>query len=225
MEERHYLISEMAKLLDTESHVLRYWEEELQLDIPRNELGHRYYTDLHIWLFGRIKELKEKGYQLKAIKEVLPEEMEAFENQHGLKTIKGEAKEGGIEPQIASVEAVAGEETAVKRQEFTPAQKMEQFQTIMTHIVSQALRSNNEALSQELSGKVGDRVIKEMNYVVRMKEEKEEERFKKLDETIRSFQRSQKIRAEVAATRTPVVPMKKKKRGLFRRKKNNFIKP
>ena len=225
MDERHYLISEMAKLLDTESHVLRYWEEELQLDIPRNELGHRYYTDLHIWLFGRIKELKEKGYQLKAIKEVLPRELENYRAEYGREGDGAEEKTGYREQEVMSVEAPAVEETAVKRQELTPAQKMEQFQTIMTHIVSQALKSNNEALSQEMSGKVGDRVIKEMNYVVRMQEEKEEERFKKLDETIRSFQRSQKIRAEVAATRTPVIPMQKKKRGLFSRKKKTFLKP
>lgn len=225
MEERHYLISEMAKLLDTESHVLRYWEEELQLDIPRNELGHRYYTDLHIWLFGRIKELKDKGYQLKAIKEVLPKEIETYRGLYGGENIKGEEEKGNMEREVTSVEAAVEESVEVELKELTPAQKMEQFQTIMTHIVSQALKNNNEALSQELSGKVGDRVIKEMNYVVRMQEEKEEERFKKLDETIRAFQRTQKIRAEVAATRTPIIPMQKKKRGLFSRKKKTFIKP
>ena len=37
--------------------VLRYWEEELELDIPRNEMGHRYYTDLHIRLFKQVKNL------------------------------------------------------------------------------------------------------------------------------------------------------------------------
>ena len=68
MAEARYLISDAAKKVDVESHVLRYWEEELELNIPRNEMGHRYYTDFHIRLFKQIKELKEKGYQLKAIK-------------------------------------------------------------------------------------------------------------------------------------------------------------
>ena len=71
MAEARYLISDAAKKVDVESHVLRYWEEELELNIPRNEMGHRYYTDYHIRLFRRVKELKEKGYQLKAIKGVL----------------------------------------------------------------------------------------------------------------------------------------------------------
>ena len=64
MSETHYLISDASKKVDVESHVLRYWEEELEMNIPRNEMGHRYYTDFHIRLFKQIKELKEKGYQL-----------------------------------------------------------------------------------------------------------------------------------------------------------------
>ena len=40
----HYMISEAAKQVGVESHVLRYWEEELELEISRNEMGHRYYT-------------------------------------------------------------------------------------------------------------------------------------------------------------------------------------
>ena len=69
MSETHYLISDASKKVDVESHVLRYWEEELEMNIPRNEMGHRYYTDFHIRLFKQIKELKEKGYQLKAIRQ------------------------------------------------------------------------------------------------------------------------------------------------------------
>lgn len=39
MDEVHYLISDASKKVDVEAHVLRYWEEELELDIPRNEWG------------------------------------------------------------------------------------------------------------------------------------------------------------------------------------------
>ncbi len=48
MDEVHYLISDASRKVDVEAHVLRYWEEELELGIPRNEMGHRYYTDFHI---------------------------------------------------------------------------------------------------------------------------------------------------------------------------------
>ena len=71
MEEKRYIISEAAEKTGIEAHVLRYWEEELGLDIPRNEMGHRYYTENQLQLFRQIKELKDSGFQLKAVKTVL----------------------------------------------------------------------------------------------------------------------------------------------------------
>ena len=46
MEEKMFMISDAAKQVEVESHVLRYWEDELELPIKRNKLGHRYYTCL-----------------------------------------------------------------------------------------------------------------------------------------------------------------------------------
>ena len=71
MDKVRYMISDAASLVNVEAHVLRYWEEELELNIPRNEMGHRYYTKENIQQFLKIKELKEQGYQLKAIKMVI----------------------------------------------------------------------------------------------------------------------------------------------------------
>ena len=42
MEKVRYMISDAANMVQVESHVLRYWEEELELTVPRKELGHRY---------------------------------------------------------------------------------------------------------------------------------------------------------------------------------------
>lgn len=66
-----YYISEAAKKVQVESHVLRYWEDELELPIMRNEMGHRYYTEQDIRKLQEIKRLKEQGLQLKAIRTVL----------------------------------------------------------------------------------------------------------------------------------------------------------
>ena len=74
MEQVRYMISDAANIVAVESHVLRYWEDELELTVPRNELGHRYYTQENVDQFLRIKELKEEGYQLKAIKILLQQE-------------------------------------------------------------------------------------------------------------------------------------------------------
>ena len=69
--ENFLLISDAAKEVQVESHVLRYWEEELHLPIRRNELGHRYYTREDVERFKQIKGMKERGLQLKAIKMIL----------------------------------------------------------------------------------------------------------------------------------------------------------
>lgn len=77
MGEVHYMISEAAKRVNMETHVLRHWEEELGLDIGRTEMGHRYYTEEDLRLFHCIKELKEQGMLLKELKELIPDMIKA----------------------------------------------------------------------------------------------------------------------------------------------------
>ena len=77
MGEVHYMISEAAKRVNMETHVLRHWEEELGLAIGRTEMGHRYYTEEDIRLFNCIKELKEQGMLLKELKDFIPDMLKA----------------------------------------------------------------------------------------------------------------------------------------------------
>ena len=77
MGEVRYMISEAAKQVNMETHVLRHWEEELGLEIGRTEMGHRYYTEEDIRLFNCIKELKEQGMLLKELKELIPDLLRA----------------------------------------------------------------------------------------------------------------------------------------------------
>ena len=94
-------------------------------------------------------------------------------------------------------------------------EKMEQFQQLMNHVigqaVGQAIRDNNEVLSQEISRQVNDRMVQEMEYMMRVNDERQEERFKMLDEQLRAYQKESKGKAEAAATRLPF--FKKKKFG------------
>ena len=69
--EKIYMISDAAKQVKVEAHVLRYWEEELELPVKRNEMGHRYYTEEDVEQFRKIRELKEQGMQLKGIRNIL----------------------------------------------------------------------------------------------------------------------------------------------------------
>lgn len=204
MDEVHYLISDASKKVDVEAHVLRYWEDELELDIPRNEMGHRYYTDLHIRLFRQIKNLKEKGYQLKAIKHALDQVLKKDGQDAGLtdeilerdmnaalEEFKEEIPEG-----TGALAQVRGGGTAL-----TPEEKMEQFQQIMNLIIGRALEVNNEKLSQDVSCLVGEQLGRELDCRLKATEEREEERFRRLDETIRAFQKDS--RDEAAAAKVP----------------------
>ena len=68
MSDTHFLISEASRKVRVEAHVLRYWEEELDLPIERNKQGHRLYTEEDLQRFLYIKELKKEGLQLRAIR-------------------------------------------------------------------------------------------------------------------------------------------------------------
>ena len=67
--------------------------------------------------------------------------------------------------------------------------KMEQFQAIMDKVVSKALKKSAGELGKEVSGNVSEKVLKEMNYLMRTQDEREEERYKKLDMAMRSKQK------------------------------------
>ena len=76
--------------------------------------------------------------------------------------------------------------------------KLEQFRTMMMGIVKQAVEENNQSLGKEVSLQVGDKVLKEMNYLMREQDEAEEERFRKLDAAIRTQQKGRRFRREKA---------------------------
>lgn len=197
MENVRYMISDAANLVNVESHVLRYWEEELELNIPRNEMGHRYYTEENLDEFQKIKEWKEQGYQLKAIRMLVQEER--------TKRMAG-TKHAGT--QLATKEAVHKEE--VTKNTAVNTVKLEQFQNMMTHIVRNALEENNQALGREVGSQVGDKVLKEMNYLMRVQDEAEEERFRKLDAALRAQRGNRKIK-EDKPSKTPKMQRKDKK--------------
>lgn len=202
MEEIRYMISEASKRVEVEAHVLRYWEDELELPIPRNEMGHRYYKENDIELLKTVKQLKNQGFQLKAIKMLLPnlnkldtldaQTMLRLKDELNGKVIEMYDKEKDPEKDEGTSLITGDEQHEIKDQSND---KMGQFKAIMNHIIISALKENNTALSDEISMNVTDGVIKEMNYLMRLQEEKEEERFKKFDATLRDYQKSRTMAA------------------------------
>lgn len=185
--EEHLIISDIATRTGIEAHVLRYWEKELQLDIPRNELGHRYYLASHVDLFLRIHNLKETGYQLKAIRSIIEQEA------------RGDESEGGkiiLMPQ--------------PKPEVVKEDKLELFAKMIKNMVMEALTEYDGRRSGTDSEEISNRVIKQVDYLFRVQEEQTEEHFKKLDETIRECQR---IRQEAALGRSRGFFGRKKRQG------------
>lgn len=201
MQDIRYIISEASKKVDVEQHTLRYWEEELDLYIPRNEMGHRYYREEDIEVFKSIKVLKEKGYQLRAIKMLLP-------NIQKLNHLDKEITEENCLTALPISETEVTEENQRLLIDSSTG-RLGQFKSIMGRLITEALRDNNEVMSETVSESVSDRVIKEMDYLLRIKEEREDERFKQFDRSMREMQNS---RAEVAVTK---IDRRKKKKGLF----------
>ena len=204
MSQVKYMISDASKIMRVESHVLRYWEEELCLDIPRNEQGHRYYTEKEMKVLQGIKTLKEQGFQLKSIKMILPkiDEIEALDEEK-----RNRLCEELNESLMAADSVPQQKEEVALKKDTDEKLKMQQFQTIMNKLIANALKENN----QELTETVTENIVKEMDYLMRMQEEREEEHYKKLDEALRE---RYPVNEEIAVTE-----MKKKKRkGLFWRK-------
>lgn len=219
MDETHYSISEAGKLVGVESHVLRYWEDELNLEIPRNGKSHRFYTELHIRLFQTIKELKEKGYQLKAIEQVLKKMLEGDEGLEPGEVLEQEAvnilKEGSAGEEMEGETRLRMVQKKDVEMAEISQEKMDRFQQIMNHIignaVGEAMQQNNEAMSVEISRQVNSHMVQELEYMMRINDEREEERFKMLDETLRAYQKENKGKTEAAAAKLPF--FKKKRFG------------
>lgn len=202
--EKIYLISDASKKVEVESHVLRYWEDELKLPVKRNELGHRYYTEEDIMEFREIKKLKEQGLQLKAIRMILKNgkltripDAESFTGQDMQRLEQGTFFQAWQEEKrnrpgekmmpamrndsISDISSGRGADEKVKRLEY-----------LMKRLISEAVQENNQKFYEELS----ETLTKELDYQFRMQEEREEarenrqlqleeEHYKKLDELLR----------------------------------------
>ena len=176
----HYMISEAAKHVGVESHVLRYWEEELDLPIGRTEMGHRHYTEEDIQLFSCIKELKEQGLLLKEIKQLLPD---MLRTKALLKARKSDALKAA-----ASINEVAD-----------PQDPALSVYTADNLSLRKILLENNQILEGSLGKSVSEKVTKEMDFLLQAKERLEEDRYRKLDHLLRQQQALRKEASKSAA--------------------------
>lgn len=175
MEGKLYLISEAAKEIHVENHVLRYWEEELALPVKRNAQGHRYYTEEDVATLKKIKRLKEQGLQLKAIRLFLTKDGEIIRKiPKGQEIVKNEGEVPCAGEDIVSgvdknaVEAKENMETgkSMKGKEIIETypvekknvadDKIKKLQLILKLMVEEALREYNEELKEDLKADLKD---------------------------------------------------------------------
>lgn len=178
-----YLINEAAKEVHVEAHVLRYWEEELELPIKRNEQGHRIYTREDIDRFIKIKNLKDKGLQLKAVKTFLSDN--PFAQKQLTKLSKTTAENTVNEPkknmiEIKSIKSIMKPKNEISEVKVSAEEQTERLQYLFQKLVKEAVAANNEELTnklvQRLSESIRDDVCKELDYQFRLFEERDDER-------------------------------------------------
>ena len=207
MGEVRFMISEAAKQVDVESHVLRYWEEELGLRIGRTEMGHRYYTKDDIQLFRCIKKLKDEGMLLRDLKPLIPElketrlKLKTTDSDSPAKTSGSESSSYNLKTASPDTAAPSGTtalsaETATESGEVViPLNTVEQMRSLVGDIFREVLTENNDVLKKDISSTVTTDVIHEMDFLFQAKERQQEEHFRKLDSLIRQ---QQAVRRETA---------------------------
>lgn len=196
MGEVRFMISEAAKQVDVESHVLRYWEEELDLKIGRTEMGHRYYTNDDIQLFRCIKKLKDEGMLLRELKPLIPE----------LKETRLKIKSGRPSGEVtvpASSPVPSPVSSAVSHSEsgdvMIPLKNVEQMRALVGDVFREVLSENNTVLKKDISSTVTADVVHEMDFLLQEKERQQEEHFRRLDSLIRQQQATRKESAKGGA--------------------------
>ena len=206
------MIKDAVKELKIEAHVLRYWEEELNLNIKRNSMGHRYYDDKDIRLFKEINNLRESGVSLKDIRLAIEKARKEFgaddnskQNIYEEKTTDKSVETLEEKTAILNVtKATIDEQLSENKNEIDENKivdfKSVQLQNMMNKLVANALRENKKIITTSVKNEIADDVMKQIDLVIKEKEEREEERFRRLDENIRKLQQSEAL---IAATKAP----------------------
>lgn len=76
-----FTIGDVADKLKVNKQTLRKWEKDFSLKIPRNEMGHRYYTDKEVEILENIQNMKDEGANIKIINNILQRSETAIEQR------------------------------------------------------------------------------------------------------------------------------------------------
>lgn len=66
-----YTITELSRELNVTDHTLRYYEREFNIPIPKDSRGRRYYTGELANIMYQIRNMRNEGLEIKAIKKIM----------------------------------------------------------------------------------------------------------------------------------------------------------
>ena len=199
MGEVRFMISEAAKQVDVESHVLRYWEEELGLTIGRTEMGHRYYTNDDIQLFRCIKKLKDEGMLLRDLKPLIPELKATRLKLKAASPKESEKAVSSVQAPAVSSDPASATQPAENGEVVIQLEQLEQIRMLFGDVFREVLAENNGVLKKDISSTVTTDVMHEMDFLLQAKERQQEEHFRKLDTLIRQQQTTRRESAKGGA--------------------------
>ena len=174
-EEIIYSIGEIAKILDISEHTVRKYENDFNLKIPRNELGHRYYTDKEVSLLQMIIAWKQKGLTKTTINELMNHSVDAIDQ-----------KEQAME--LVTLDKLTGKEIAELMARQMSDMMMEREQKLKEEFnkeLKQELKTQLEAQEDRMEERIKDQVLNQikaeneklMNYIAATREEDKKKGF------------------------------------------------
>ena len=184
-------VKDVAEMLGTEAYVLRFYEKELNLDIKRNNKGHRAYTLEDVEIFRKIQDMREQGLQLKAIETIVHDSSgETKETYEQLSSITLSAVAPVKSGNIVDIDITSVEDEKVK-----------QFSFLMKDMLKQALVECNQQskieMEETIKREVDTAVEEKVSKYQEVQDEKNEEHYRRLDETMREIQKMRKEMSEV----------------------------
>ena len=199
--EGFYSVREMTRKLGVEAHMLRYWEKELKLDIPRDDKGRRIYGEEEARLLTMVSDYKKAGKPLKLIRTMIT--LPGREEEDGQKndpmredtqmrkddplweenparkdgSLREEENGAEEEPGQAVIDFRKRWEQPVKAGQLTEAGSVETFsdsqrlQDLLSRMVAQAVQESTETMITEMK----ESILKELDYQFRLQAEQEAE--------------------------------------------------
>lgn len=186
LQEKDFLtVKDVAEMLETEAYVLRFYEKELNLTIKRNTKGHRVYTLDDVEMFRKILDMREQGLQLKAIEGIMHDSnQEVKESYEQLSSVQ-------LAPATTKTESVTTIDIGDPNNE-----KVKTFMGMITQAVMEGNKASVELIKEEMrveiKQEVNHTVDEKINKFQEMQEAKNEEYYRKLDETMREVQKMRK---------------------------------